>query len=74
MSRNGSTVTINDPFLMFHISINKISKDLLLKQSSGGVLLKRFSKKFGKIQTPKIDLKINLKMNLKIDSSIGVYV
>ena len=38
LSRNGCTVTSNDTFQMFLIPINKISKDLLQKQSSGGVL------------------------------------
>ena len=37
LSRNGCTVTSNDTFQMFPIPINKISKDLLQKQS-GGVL------------------------------------
>ena len=41
--RNGCTVTSNDNFQMSHISMNKISKDLLQKQSSGGVVKKRFS-------------------------------
>ena len=31
---NGCTVTSNDTFQMFHIPMNKISKDLLQKQSS----------------------------------------
>ena len=38
LSRNGCTVTSNDNFQMFYIPINKISKDLLQKQSSWGVL------------------------------------
>ena len=37
-SRNGCRVTSNDAFQMFHIPINKASKDILQKQSSGGVL------------------------------------
>ena len=38
LRRNGCTVTSNNSFQMLHIPINKISKDLLQKQSSGGVL------------------------------------
>ena len=38
LSRNEWTVTSNDTFQILHIPINKISKDLLQKQSSGGVL------------------------------------
>ena len=37
-SRNGCTVTSNDTFQMFHIPTNKISENLLQKQSSGGAL------------------------------------
>ena len=37
MSRNGYIVTGNCTFQMFQIHINKISKDLLQKQMSGGV-------------------------------------
>ena len=38
LSRNGCTVTSNGTFQMFHIPLNKTSKDLLQKQWSGGVL------------------------------------
>ena len=38
LSRNGCTVSNNDIFQMLHIPICKISKDLLQKQSSRGVL------------------------------------
>ena len=38
LSRNGCTVSSNDTFQMLHIPISKISKDLLQKKSSGGVL------------------------------------
>ena len=37
-SRNECIVTSNDTFQMFHIPTNKISENLLQKQSSGGVL------------------------------------
>ena len=38
LSRNGFTVTSNNTFQMLHIPINKTSKDLMQKQSSGVVL------------------------------------
>ena len=38
LSRNGCTVSNNDIFQMLHKPICKISKDLLQKQSSRGVL------------------------------------
>ena len=37
LSRNGCTVSSNDIFQMLHITISKVSKVLLQKQSSGGV-------------------------------------
>ena len=37
-SRNRCTVTSNDTFQVFHIPTNKVSENLLQKQSSGGIL------------------------------------
>ena len=60
---------------MFHIPTNKMSKNLLQKQPSAGVTLKKILLKISQNSqedTCKIDLKINFKMNLTIDTSTVV--